>query len=272
MQRMKLALCIVMLMTGCTKTYSAGAGATMHDRPVYRDTDYRFVWGVVGNDSLAIAPVCPSGDALIAEDPKWLNYTLFGLFFHRTERVVYCRDDAYRTASLERARKARIASAQWHAERSAENEAWSRETNARWDASRQESLAYGQPVDRPAQPQQAQRPRQAAVPQRSQAHQPSQSSNTTYTHNRVNSRAIAYRAQTQRNCQELIPEEKAIIKPGMDEQVKFWAQKTASDTTDMRRRRCYECVSQGKHMVWEGKPSAELKKNLDMHGVCEAAP
>ena len=94
-------VCIVGL-SGCFRhNFTVGAGAP-DGKEIYRHWHHHWIFGLVGEQNLDIATLCPSGNATIHEETTFLNGVidvLIGIIYSPTTVTVRCDDGV--TAEIE---------------------------------------------------------------------------------------------------------------------------------------------------------------------------
>jgi hypothetical protein len=91
-----LAAGMCFLLTGCFKhTYTIGEGAPPGSKVVYKHWHQHWVFGVIGDENVNLAEICPSGNATIHEERSFLNGlidVLIGVIYSPTTVTVMCAD------------------------------------------------------------------------------------------------------------------------------------------------------------------------------------
>ncbi|HSM14227.1 MAG TPA: Bor family protein [Thermoanaerobaculia bacterium] len=97
-----VGLAVLLLSAGCFRhTYVAGAGAP-EGKVIYEHWHHHWVFGLIGEQAIELAEMCPSGNATIHEEMTFLNgviNVLIGAIY--SPRTVSVRCDDGRMAEIE---------------------------------------------------------------------------------------------------------------------------------------------------------------------------
>lgn len=111
--RYVLIMCLIVLLSGtaCVKhTFTVGEGAPQGEM-VYRHWHHHWIFGLIGDENLAIAKICPSGNATIHEETSFLNgliEVLIGGIYTPTTVTVMCDGGEVATVALQEEQILRI--------------------------------------------------------------------------------------------------------------------------------------------------------------------
>ena len=106
-----IGLAVVLLTTGCFRhTFVAGAGAP-DGRLIYNHWHHHWIFGLIGEEPIQLAELCPSGNATIHEETTFLNGlidVLIGFIYSPTTVTVRCDDGRMSAIELDAEQVSRI--------------------------------------------------------------------------------------------------------------------------------------------------------------------
>jgi len=106
-----LGLAVLLLTGGCFRhTFVAGAGAP-DGRLIYNHWHHHWIFGLIGEEPIQLAELCPSGNATIHEETSFLNgliAALIGIIYSPTTVTVRCDDGRMSEIELDAEQVSRI--------------------------------------------------------------------------------------------------------------------------------------------------------------------
>ena len=99
----KLVLMVLIGAAGCHRhSFVVGKGGNLNLQPAYSHWHAHWLLGLIGEDTVNVKSVCPSGNATIKDHMSFLNglvAVLIGIVYSPTEVEVYC-DTSGRSTKL----------------------------------------------------------------------------------------------------------------------------------------------------------------------------
>lgn len=88
------ALVVGLSASGCFRhSYTVGSGGNTQATPRYSKWHSHHIYGLIGEDTVDVKSVCPSGNATVKDSQSFVNAligALIGLFWYPTTVEVYC--------------------------------------------------------------------------------------------------------------------------------------------------------------------------------------